>query len=119
VHRILLPGALSALFVVACVTGGSKEKADAGPSPCDGTNSCSECNTCADQSMCADEKSNCSDDSACIAINECLPLCNGNLPCEQDCYTNNSAGIARYNAWRNCVICDACPDDCAGFEDCS
>ena len=114
--------ALAVVFAIgfaACAqVGGEKTKTDAGPSPCDGSDSCSECETCANQGMCAEERSNCATASACVAINECLPLCGGDLQCEQDCYTNNSAGIGLYNAWRNCVICDACPTDCAGFEEC-
>jgi hypothetical protein len=119
---VLRPIAIAALFALglaACAqVGGEKDKTDAGPSPCDGKDSCAECEGCARQSVCADETSRCAENSFCVGLNDCLGQCGGVQQCELDCYAANQPGAGLYDALRICVICDACPTDCAGFEEC-
>ena len=108
----------AALLPAACWQAGDDSGSDAGASVCDGKESCDDCRTCANNNPCAGRASSCLQSAACVAIDQCIPICGADLSCQNDCYSNNPGGVALYSAWRDCLYCEQCPDDCAGYETC-
>jgi hypothetical protein len=112
----LLAGAIA---LGACYSGAIQPSDNDAGSVCDGKETCNECLSCARANPCAPQLDSCLNNSACVNLNDCLDLCGGDLGCQQDCYTGNQQGIAAYNALADCLYCDQCPGDCAGFRDCT
>ena len=108
------------VLAIACGNTGNNSSADGGggASPCDDKDSCNECMTCANQSLCAGQMSQCQQSSACTGLDQCVAICGADVSCKNDCFTNNPSGVALYNAWRICLFCDQCPNDCAGYLSC-
>ncbi len=115
--RPVLP-LIAVLLLAACWQTGGDSDQDGGVSVCDGKQNCNECLACANANPCAKRASNCTGSAACVAIDECLVICGAAISCQNDCYINNPGGVALYAAWRDCLYCEQCPDDCAGFETC-
>jgi hypothetical protein len=110
----------SAISVFGCVqVGANNDDGSGGASVCDQQESCASCSSCAQQSFCRPALDACQQDSACTAIDQCVPLCNGIVQCENDCYQNNQAGLPKFNALGTCLFCDACPTNCVGLAVCN
>ena len=98
-------------------TGGAGGSAD--PTPCDGKNSCGDCKSCSLNVQCALEAAACNQSSACQGIDQCFAGCGSDAACQEQCYLLGPDGEATYRALIGCVLCDACPSDCAGFTVCN
>jgi hypothetical protein len=96
--------------------GGAGGSASA--TPCDGKNNCDTCKSCSLNVQCAMEAAACQQSSACVGIDQCFAGCGSDAACQQQCYLLGPDGEAAYRALRACILCDACPSDCAGFTVC-
>lgn len=71
------------------------------------------CNTCF-ETQCCDKGKKCADNSTCVALVQCLNACNDNdQTCYNACGTNNSGGVADYNAMIDCMS-GPCAGSCGG-----
>jgi len=116
-----LAGALVSVALLASgcgMLGKNDGSGDGGASACDGKGVCQDCTQCAAQEFCQTALANCQGSSACVGLDECLALCSGAVQCEQDCYAANPNGHALHDALRLCLLCEACPSDCAGQTTC-
>ena len=111
--------AISAATAVGCYQGTNSDDDSDGGSVCDGKSSCAECLDCANANPCALLLNACYNNSACVGLSDCIALCGSDLSCQQQCVTGNPQGVGTYNALRDCQYCEQCPDDCAGYADCS
>jgi hypothetical protein len=107
----------AAVGLGGCYDGADDSDADAG-SVCEPKSTCNECLDCARANPCADLVDSCRTNSACVAIDSCIPMCQGDLSCEQGCYTGNPSGATTYQALDDCLYCEQCPNDCSGYRDC-
>lgn len=111
---------LSLAMIAACVQIGPDAGAGgAASTACDDKGDCNACSNCARNDACRSQEAACQQNSACIGLNECLLLCNQDQFCEDDCVAGNQAGVSAYNALLTCIVCDACPNDCAGLGQCN
>jgi hypothetical protein len=112
--------ALVALTLLgACGPVSSDSASDASTAKvCDGKKDCNGCQTCAKQQLCASAVAACTQSSACIGLDQCIGLCGADQSCKQQCYGTNADGAAAYDALQNCLICQQCPSDCAGYRYC-
>ena len=116
-----LAGALVILglgWASGCGILAPQDGGEGGGSNCDGKGVCTDCTQCAAQEYCRAALDNCQQSAACQGLDQCLALCSGAVQCEQDCYAGNQAGRSLHDALRICLLCDACPSDCAGFTTC-
>jgi hypothetical protein len=115
-----LAGAVLSVAVLASGCGmlGKNDGGEGGGSACDGKGECTQCTQCAGQEFCKTALANCQQSSACVGLDECLTLCGSGVQCQNDCYSANSQGRALHDTLRECLFCEACPNDCAGFTTC-
>lgn len=113
--------AVALTVVAACASTGNDGTSTGGgnTSVCDGKSSCDTCLECARQNPCQAEVSRCQADSDCVYLDSCVTGCGANVACRSGCTSSNAGAVSKYNALRNCLYCEQCPDDCAGFQTCS
>jgi hypothetical protein len=112
---------LFALFLSAC-SFSQVDASDAGADasrPCDNKSDCNACQNCALQQACAVVYTNCYNNAGCNGLRMCVGNCSGDLSCKQQCYGSNPDGVNLYETMLNCVLCDQCRTDCAGYRSCS
>lgn len=80
--------------------------------------SCNDCFTCAAQGKCAELAQACQNDPGCSTLDQCVPLCDGDDDCEQECAMSASEGIDLYERAVGCVYCVECAEMCAGKVAC-
>jgi hypothetical protein len=116
--RLLLWVAALAVVLSGCGQGLTRDDGQDAGSVCDGKGSCNECLDCAAANPCRTLVQQCQQNSACTGLEQCLDICGGLVDCENDCRNNNPNGITLYNAKLDCLYCQQCPGDCAGFRTC-
>ena len=79
---------------------------------------CSACRQCAAAGPCATALDACLDDASCSAIDECVAFCGSGADCQDMCRQQNPAGVATYDAARECLDCTTCPTKCEGATSC-
>ena len=85
------------------------------PSPCDGTMSCAQCVNCTVGLVCADQWAKCAAVQPCMDLVYCLASCQNEQLCIDKCLAAYPQGVDLYNETAQCVICDACANDCSGL----
>lgn len=85
------------------------------PSPCDGTASCEKCVNCTVGVVCAEQWEKCASVAPCMELVYCLASCHDAQGCIDKCLDAFPEGIDVYNETANCVICQACFNDCNGL----
>jgi hypothetical protein len=85
-----------------------------------GTMVCDECVNCAISSLCVNEANAFQSDPDGQAFNDCLSNCNGGGPpnCFQQCQNQHPQGAMLYFALLECVVCNACPNNCNAQQNC-
>lgn len=84
-----------------------------GGSTCDNSGSCQNCQNCAFNQLCGAEANACFSDMACNSLGQCLNGCSDQT-CANNCASMYSAGVAKYNAMVDCILCQGCYSDCNG-----
>lgn len=126
--RLSIVGLVLALCLPACQLPGQESAAGTGGSGAGGgdegheqtacekaSGNCNECYSCAAQGKCAELASACVNDPGCSALDQCVPLCEGDADCEQECaYGSTDEGIDLYSRALGCVYCVECEEICAG-----
>jgi hypothetical protein len=85
------------------------------PSPCDDTGSCEKCVNCTVGIVCAEQWEKCATQPPCIDLVYCLASCQNQDPCIEKCLAVFPEAIDVYNETANCVMCNACVNDCNGL----
>jgi hypothetical protein len=85
------------------------------PSPCDGTKSCAQCVNCTVGLVCAEEWKQCGSFQPCMDLVYCLANCQDQQGCIDKCLAVYPEGIELYAATAQCVVCQACFNDCEGL----
>jgi len=83
------------------------------PGQCDGTGDCQTCADCAFTDLCANEVGACVAAPECLSYNDCMSGCQDQA-CVDACAQAYPLGAQLYDALSQCILCDACVDDCAG-----
>lgn len=91
---------------------------DAAVSQCDKKNNCDQCQNCAAQKACLKLVVACQQAPDCIGLDQCMKLCGADVSCRQGCSTSNPGGVQLYGTLVNCLSCEQCPSDCAGYYEC-
>jgi hypothetical protein len=112
---------LAVFMLAAACSIAPTDPSDAGreAGACDGKKSCDACQQCAAQQACAALISACKQNPSCVGLDQCIALCGADLPCKQQCAAGNAGGLQGYEAMMQCILCDQCASDCAGFRTCS
>lgn len=115
----LLPlASLCACDVAATEDANAGDAGDAAVSACDKKGDCNKCQTCAAQLACAKLVTACDQSPECVGMDQCVKLCGSDTACRQQCSTSNPGGVQLYVALVNCLSCEQCPSDCAGYYAC-
>jgi hypothetical protein len=77
----------------------------------DADQACNDCYTAAMTGDCRSQNSACVNDAECAALRACLEGCT-NTTCQNDCFTQHSAGQANYQDYVSCVCNTACQNEC-------
>lgn len=85
------------------------------PSPCDGTSSCEKCVNCTVGIVCSEQWANCASVQPCMDLVYCLASCQNEQVCIDKCLGAYPEGVDLYAETAQCVICDACFNDCQGL----
>lgn len=83
---------------------------------CDTGSSCGACamSPCSSEDTCAAEIERCMDNNPeCVALDICIDECADDEPCEAQCIADHPDGVEDLTALYTCVMCIACPLDCA------
>lgn len=115
---LLVLASLAACDITQVDDADAGDAGDAAVSECDKKNDCSVCQTCAAQKACLKWEQACNQSSECIGLDQCIKLCGADAACRQGCSTSNPGGIQLYGALVNCLSCEQCPSDCAGYYEC-
>jgi len=78
---------------------------------------CSNCVDCAQNGQCADSINQCFSDMDCSAFVDCLNNCQSD-DCSQACEMQFPGGVQLYRDILNCLVCDACPNNCDANSNC-
>ncbi len=83
-----------------------------GGSTCDNQLDCDTCTACAQNSVCLAAIDACFNDTQCYDLVDCVNTCADEV-CMNDCADQNPAGMVLYMGAIECMLCTACPNDCA------
>ncbi len=100
----------------------SSSSSSSGTTPvCDNSGDCQSCVDCAVQQWCQDEAFACQSNPQCFQFIDCVEdQCNGGPDpgCVDKCAQTYPSGAQLYFTMLTCLLCDACPVDCAGTGFC-
>ena len=97
------------------VSSSSASSSSGEPSPCDGTASCAECVNCTVGLVCAEQWKKCGSFQPCMDLVYCLASCQDQQGCIDKCLAAYPEGIDLYSETAQCVVCQACLNDCEGL----
>jgi hypothetical protein len=86
------------------------------PSPCDQTTSCEKCVSCTVGTVCAEQWAKCASVQPCMDLMYCLASCQNEQGCIEKCQAVYPDGLDIYNETAQCVVCQACINDCNGLS---
>src|SRR5262245_15998859 len=84
-----------------------------GSGQCDNTGDCASCQECALSGPCLEAWDGCLQDMSCSGLINCFANCQ-NDQCYDMCWGAFPDGQELYMKLANCVLCEACFNDCAG-----
>lgn len=117
-HLLLVLASLGACDISPHEEPDAGDAGDAAVSECDKKNDCQACQTCAAQKACAKLVTACQQSPDCVGLDQCMKLCGSDVSCRQQCGASNPGGAPTYAALVDCLACDQCPGDCAGYYEC-